>query len=190
MQKDYGLYGKRMQIDRESISHVTWSARMRSCLEWKRIGEWGSFPFCFSREKPKEYLQYIVSSSLVPVGLVLRDLVHSFLVHTRSSYVSQSLFLPYLLSLLASSNNRMTNIIKALRQCCVCLGKSRYSSKNQPMEIKQQIMMCINILYNIHTPRKSLTFLGCSSSLSSSHVTQELQVLYCIGKLFFGILVP
>lgn len=58
------------------------------------------------------------------------------------------------------------------------------------MEIKQQIMMCINILYNIHTPRKSLTFLGCSSSLSSSQVTQELQVLYCIGKLFFGILVP
>lgn len=58
------------------------------------------------------------------------------------------------------------------------------------MEIKQQIMMCINILNNIHTPCKSLTFLSCSSSLSSSHVTQELQVLYCIGKLFFGILVP
>lgn len=52
------------------------------------------------------------------------------------------------------------------------------------MEIKQKIMMCINILNNIHTPRKSLTFLGCSSSLSSSHVTHELLVLYCIGKFF------
>lgn len=68
----------------------------------------------FFQEKPKESLQYKVSSSLVPVGLVLRDSVHSFLVHTRSSYVSQSLFLHYLLSLLGSSNNRMTNIIKAL----------------------------------------------------------------------------
>lgn len=94
MQKDYGLYGKRMQIDRVYLS--CYMICPNEIMSWMKTN-WQTRKFSFLFFQEENLNVYKVSTSLVPVKFVLRDSVYSFLAHTRSSYVSQSLFLPYLL---------------------------------------------------------------------------------------------
>lgn len=89
MQTDYGLYGKRMQIDRVYLS--CYMICPNEIMSWMKTN-WQTRKFSFLFCQEENLNVYKVSTSLVPVKFVLRDSVHSFLAHTQFLCESISIF--------------------------------------------------------------------------------------------------